>query len=160
MKVQRVYLDTSVLGGCFDAEFAPWSNALMQDFRLGRLLPVISTVVAAEVNTAPQAVQTLYADLLALHAELISTTEQALELADHCQRRAILTPKFYDDGLHIALATIAEVDVVVSWNFKHIVHWDKIRLFNAVNLELGYKPLVIYSPREVARYDNTEVEDT
>jgi hypothetical protein len=66
------------------------------------------------------------------------------------RERGILTPKFYADGIHIALATIAEVDLLVSWNFKHIVHYDKIRLFTAVNLERGYKPLVIYSPREVA----------
>lgn len=53
---------------------------------------------------------------------------------------AQLSP-FYTDGLHIAIATAAEVDVLVSWNFKHIVHFNKIRLFNAVNLELGYKPI-------------------
>jgi len=159
MKVQRVYLDTSVLGGCFDTEFAQWSNALMRDFRVGRLRPVLSDVVAAELNSAPQAVQMLYAELLELRAERVATTETALDLADRYQRRGILTPKFYDDGLHIALATVTEVDVVVSWNFRHIVHLDKIRLFNSVNLELGYKPLVIYSPREVARYDDTETED-
>ncbi len=54
--------------------------------------------------------------------------------------------------LHIALATVAEVDLLVSWNFKHIVRFDKIRLFNAANLEQGYKPLVIHSPREVTTY--------
>ena len=56
--------------------------------------------------------------------------------------------------LHIAVATIAEVDVLVSWNFRHVVRLDKIRLFNAVNLELGYKPLMIYSPREVITYED------
>ena len=50
------------------------------------------------------------------------------------------------------LATIADVDVLVSWNFKHIVRLDKIRIFNAVNLELGYKQLQIFSPREVTCY--------
>ena len=64
--------------------------------------------------------------------------------------RRILTPKFYADGMHIALATVAEVDLLVSWNFRHIVRYDKIRLFTAVNLERGYKSLAIYSPREVA----------
>ena len=54
--------------------------------------------------------------------------------------------------LHFAVATVAEVDVVVSWNFKHIVRLDKIRLFNGVNLQLGYKPLTIYSPRKVATH--------
>ena len=63
--------------------------------------------------------------------------------------RSVLGQRFINDMLHIALATIAEVDVLVSWNFKHIVHLDKIRLFNAVNMEQGYKPLTIYSPREV-----------
>ena len=57
--------------------------------------------------------------------------------------------RFYNDMLHIALATVAEVDVLVSWNFSHIVRLDKIRLFNAVNLAQGYKSLAIYSPREV-----------
>jgi hypothetical protein len=65
-----------------------------------------------------------------------------------------LTAKFYNDGLHIVLATVAEVDLLVSWNFKHIVHFDKIRRFNAVNLERGYKPLQIFSPREVVSYDD------
>ena len=75
--------------------------------------------------------------------------EAALELADEYQKRNILTPNFYDDGLHIAIATVAEADLLVSWNFKHIVRFDKIRLFNAVNIEFGYKPLQIFSPREV-----------
>ena len=78
----------------------------------------------------------------------------ALDLADSYQRRGILTAKFYNDGLHIALATVADVDLLVSWNFKHIVHFDKIRRFNAVNLERGYKPLQIFSPREVVSYDD------
>ena len=77
---------------------------------------------------------------------------EAFELDDLYQESGILTSNFYDDGLHIALATLAEVDLLVSWNFRHIVHYDKIRRFNAVNLEQGYKSLTIYSPREVARY--------
>jgi hypothetical protein len=156
MKVQRVYLDTSVLGGCFDSEFAPWSNALMDDFRRGRRKPILSDIIEAEVQDAPEAIQLLYIELLTLSADVVQSTQATLELADAYQQRGILTPKYYDDGLHIALATIAEVDVLVSWNFKHIVHFDKIRLFNAVNLELGYKPLQIYSPREVASYGNDE----
>lgn len=64
----------------------------------------------------------------------------------------MLGPKFRSDMLHIALATVAEADLLVSWNFKHIVRFDKIRLFNAVNLEQGYKSLSIHSPREVTTY--------
>jgi len=154
MKVQRVYIDTSVLGGCFDAEFAPWSNQLLTDIRHGRFTPILSDIVAVEMANAPTLVQALYTDLVANYAEVIAVSDDALELADSYQRRAILSTKFYNDGLHIALATVADVDLLVSWNFKHIVHFDKIRRFNAVNLERGYKPLQIFSPREVVSYDD------
>ena len=60
MKVQRVYIDTSVLGGGFDTEFSLWSNALIDDFRTGRLKPVVSEVVAAEIADAPAQVQDTY----------------------------------------------------------------------------------------------------
>lgn len=50
----RIYIDTSVLGGCFDVEFAWWSNGLIRDFRFGRLMPVLSDVTAAEVADAPE----------------------------------------------------------------------------------------------------------
>jgi hypothetical protein len=65
----------------------------------------------------------------------------------------LLGQRFRNDMLHIAVATIADVDVLVSWNFRHIVRLDKIRLFSAVSLELGYRPLAIHSPREVATHD-------
>ena len=157
MKIQRVYLDTSVIGGCFDSEFSAWSNALMQDFQEGTFKPLVSEVADRELETAPETVQRLYAELLKLGAEVLQVSADAIQLADEYQQRKILTPKFYDDGVHIALATIAEADVLVSWNFKHIVKFDKIRLFNAVNLSYGYKALQIYSPREVTTHaDGTE----
>ncbi len=152
MKKQRVYVDTSVLGECFDPEFAEWSNGLIQDFRNGEFEPMLSEVTAAEVQNAPEPVQVLYAELVTIGAEILEIGENALELADEYQQRNILTPKFYADGLHIALATVAEADLLVSWNFRHIVRFDKIRLFNAVHLEYGYKILSIHSPREVTFY--------
>jgi hypothetical protein len=99
------------------------------------------------------AVRSKYEELVRGEHELVVVTDEVIELAEAYQRREILTPKFYDDGLHIALASVAEADLLVSWNFRHIVHFDKIRLFNSVNLELGYKPLQIYSPREVTKAD-------
>ena len=151
MKKPRIYIDTSVIGGCFDVEFSIWSNGLMRDFAADIFLPILSDVVAAEVQDAPEAVRQEYEKLLGVEHEFVLVTEEVISLADAYQRREILTPKFYDDGLHIALASVAEADLLVSWNFRHIVHFDKIRLFNSVNLEQGYKPLQIYSPREVTK---------
>jgi len=152
MKIQRIYIDTSVIGGCFDPEFAEWSNGLLQDFRNGTFRPLLSEVIGAEIEDAPDEVQVVYVELIALNAEVLTVEESALELADEYQKRGILMSNFYDDGLHIALATVAEADLLVSWNFKHIVRFDKIRLFNAVNIEFGYKSLQIFSPREVTTY--------
>ncbi len=156
MKIQRIYIDTSVIGGCFDPEFAEWSNGLLQDFRNGTFQPLLSEVIGAGIEDAPDEVQVVYAELIALNAEVLTVEESALELADEYQKRGILTSNFYDDGLHIALATVAEADLLVSWNFKHIVRFDKIRLFNAVNIEFGYKPLQIFSPREVTTHGQEE----
>ena len=156
MKIQRIYIDTSVIGGCFDPEFSEWSNGLLQDFRNETFQPLLSEVISAEIEDAPKEVQVIYAELIALNAEILTVDESALELADEYQKRGILTPNFYNDGLHIALATVAEADLLVSWNFKHIVRFDKIRLFNAVNIEFGYKPLQIFSPREVTTYGQEE----
>ena len=83
-------------------------------------------------------------------AEVLTADVESAVLMRHYRSHKILSDKFEDDMMHIALATVAQVDILVSWNFKHIVHYDKIRQFNAINIDQGYKPLAIYSPREVA----------
>jgi hypothetical protein len=149
----RIYVDTSVIGGCFDPEFITWSNALMRDFRAKRLVPMLSDVTAAEVAAAPAAVRALHQELIGLGAAVLPVTESVLELVGAYRARKILPHKFAGDMTHIALATISEADAIVSWNFKHIVRLEKIRLFNAVNVELGYRALSILSPREVTTYE-------
>jgi len=153
MKISRIYLDTSVIGGCHDKEFQSWSNGLMKDFRLKNYLPVLSELTFDEISKAPKPVQQTLRALLDYDPEVLDITESALELSEKYLKREILTPKFRDDALHIALASLANVDVLVSWNFRHIVHYDKIRLFNAVNIENGLKSIDIYSPREVTNYE-------
>lgn len=149
----RIYVDTSVIGGCFDAEFVTWSNALMRDFRAKRLVPVLSDVTAAEVAAAPMGVRRLHQELLVLGGGVLPVTPPVLTLVAAYEARRILPKKFTADMTHIALATIAKVDAIVSWNFRHIVRLEKIRLFNTVNVELGYRALSIRSPREVIAYE-------
>jgi len=148
-KKRRIYTDTSVIGGCFDPEFATWSNGLFQNFKNGIYQPVVSELVADEIEGAPQKVFDKYHELLDYNAELIHITNIVLELADLYLARNILTKKSINDTRHIALATIYEVDILASWNFRHIVHVEKMQLFNAVNLEQGYKILSIHSPKEL-----------
>lgn len=142
-----------MIGGCHDDEFKIWSNGLMKDFRLNNYLPVLSELTFDEISKAPKPVQETLKKLLSYDPEILEISESALELSEEYLKRKILTPKFRDDALHIALASLANVDVLVSWNFRHIVHYDKIRLFNAVNIENGLKSIDIYSPREVTTYE-------
>lgn len=81
MKKLRVYLDTSVVGGCFDSEFAVWSNVLVADFVAERFAPVVSELVAAEVQVAPSKVQEKFDELLSLGAEFLRIDRDALDLA-------------------------------------------------------------------------------
>jgi len=154
MKKQRIYVDTSVIGGCFDLEFKTWSNGLMKDFRLGHFIPVISEVVKAEILPAPEPVRKKYEELMELEPEILLVNEEVQNLTSRYKALKILTVKFENDLTHIALATVAGVDILTSWNFKHIVHFDKIRQFNGVNLEQGYNPIQIHSPREVTHYED------
>ena len=59
--------------------------------------------------------------------------------------------------MHVAVATVANCDVIVSWNFKHIVHYQKIPLFNAVNVLEGYNSIWIHSPQEVIAYEDEDI---
>ena len=150
----RIYIDTSVLGGCFDREFATWSNGLVRDFRAGRLTPVLSDVTAAEIQEAPAPVRQLHQEILTIVETVLPITEDVLGLVASYTARKILPAKYPADMLHIALATVARVDALVSWNFKHIVRLEKIRLFNEVNVQLGHRALNILSPREVTTYED------
>lgn len=79
----------------------------------------------------------------------VEVTEEVKRLRDEYLTRKILTPKSLDDATHVALATINRADAIVSWNFKHIVRLDKMKLYNQVNFSLGYGILQIVSPKEV-----------
>jgi len=154
VKTPRVYVDTSVIGGCCDSEFQQWSEGLLKDFEMRLLLPVISEIVIAEILDAPPRVQERLAELHDADPEVIKVTPAAEDLAQAYLAQGILSANYSDDALHIALATIANVDILTSWNFRHIVHFDKIRVFNAVNLQHGYKSIQICSPREVTYHGN------
>ena len=145
-------MDTSVIGGCCDPEFQEWSNGLLGDFQAGKFLLFMSELTDAEIEDAPRAVREIYKIFRNCSEDILLLNPEVIELAAVYLSRGILTERYQDDARHIAIATIAAVDLVVSWNFKHIVHFDKIQKFNAVNLEMGYKPIMIYSPREVTTY--------
>lgn len=146
---QRVYVDTSVVGGCHDAEFAAESVALFEMARRRELTLVLSDLLFQELEDAPDQVFAVLTDLPAEAYLLVSTTDEAELLRRQYAAAGILAPAYQDDALHVAIATVSKADLIVSWNFKHLVHVDKIRRFNAVNLVAGYPAIDIRSPKEV-----------
>ncbi len=148
----KVYADTSVYGGVFDEEFAEASSAFFDLVRSGEYILYVSDVVNQELSVAPKKVNELFKKFLPT-AQLIDVGSDALELQQAYIAEGILTEKWYDDAMHVALATVAECNVIVSWNFKHIVNFRKIPLFNAVNVLKGYREIAIHSPMEVINYE-------
>ena len=153
-KILRVYLDTSVIGGCCDDEFREYSNQLLEEFGKGLFQAVVSELTDVEIARAPDEVVKIYQKLMEIGCEVLEITDDGERLADKYLSRKIVTPQYRNDALHIAIATINNIDILVSWNFKHIVHYEKIRMFNAVNLENGYRMIEIYSPMEVISHGN------
>lgn len=149
MKKLRIYLDTSVFGGCFDDEFAEESKALFEQIKNGEFKLVISGTTLREIEKAPEYVQRILADLPVDNVELIDYSDAIAILRDEYIKTGVVGKSSKADAEHIASASVAGVDFVVSWNFKHIVHYDKINGYQAVNLLQGYKAINIYSPKEV-----------
>ena len=145
----RVYADTSVLGGCEDDEFRAPSVRLLEAFLHGELTLVLSELTLRELESAPETVRRLVTRIPEAHIESLGLSPEAEELAAAYIEDGALAARMRVDALHIALATVARVDVLVSWNFKHVVNLRRIHAFNAVNLKRGYPLLEIRTPREV-----------
>lgn len=145
----RIYVDTSVIGGCYDEEFSTWSNRFFEEVRQGLKIVIISDLTYAELDGAPANVKRVLNSLSAQCIEGVSLTQEAENLAQSYVQEQVVSLQQIADAQHIAIATIAKADLLVSWNFKQIVNLKQIHSFNAVNLKLGYPILEIRSPREV-----------
>ena len=145
----RIYVDTSVIGGCQDEEFSPWSSQLFEEFRKGLRIAVVSDLTRRELEGAPESVREALHSLPDTSVENVLLTEEAEALAEKYVSEGAVSPRHIADAQHIAIASVERVDILVSWNFQQIVNIDRIHAFNAVNLKSGYPVLEIRSPREV-----------
>jgi len=151
----RAYADTSVFGGAFDEEFAEATSTFLRQVREGRLDLVTSLVVRGELEDAPPAVRSLFAELTA-GAEVVRTSPEARTLHDAYLEARVVSQRWSTDALHVALATVTGCHAIVSWNFKHIVHLRRIRAYNAVNAVMGYPPIAVHSPLEVVEHEEED----
>jgi hypothetical protein len=148
----KVYADTSVFGGVFDEKFAEASSLFFKQVKQGRFQLIISDVVRREMEDAPKQVRDLFEEMTTI-SKIADLNAPALKLRQAYLDAKILSSRWSNDALHVAIATISFCQVIVSWNFQHIVHYDKIPLYNAVNTLQGYGDIKIFSPLEVLDYE-------
>lgn len=141
-------------GGYFDEEFKEATNGLFQRLVHNEIVFVISDLLELELLNAPTPVKELLHSFPDEKFERVELTEDMITLADHYISEKVVGQTSLSDCRHIALATIHRVDVLVSWNFKHIVNLDKIKGYNSVNLRLGYPMIEIRSPKDLVNYAN------
>jgi len=152
-KIIRVYADTSVFGGVFDEEFEQASKVFFKEVENGKFILVTSQLVREEISAAPDKVRKHFEKMLHF-AQIVEISGEVLELQSEYVKEGIVGREYQTDALHVALATVSKIDVIVSWNFKHIVNFQKIPLYNAVNKLNGYEEIGIYSPLEVIDYED------
>lgn len=145
----KFYVDTSVWGGYFDKEFSELTIPFIEQIKQGRFTAIISNITIDELRDAPQKVQSLIRSIPEEYLELVTITSDQEKLAALYIKEGALTKKFTSDALHIAIASSLKVESLVSWNFKHMVNFFRIRQYNAINLKHGYSIIDIRTPKEV-----------
>ncbi len=154
MRPIRIYVDTSVFGGFFDTEFDKETKVLFDKILKGEFKLIISDLTQNELIKAPENVRNLIIDLNIDDVEVIKISDEEINLATNYISENVVGKTSFDDCIHIAAATINNVDLLVSWNFKHIVNVMRIRGYNAVNIKNGYKTIDIRSPKDLIYYED------
>ena len=142
------------MGGYFDSEFEIWTKILFNKIAEGEYRVVYSKLVDIELSNAPEKVKKLVKNLSIDQLELVQISNEAILLADQYLKENVVGKTSRSDCLHIALATLNNVDILASWNFKHIVNVNRIRGYNSVNYKFGHIILEIRTPREILEYED------
>jgi len=151
---QRFYLDTSVFGGVFDKEFDEFTLQLFERIKMGQIICIYSELTETELVNAPTNVKNYFKELPKESLEKVEINDDILALANKYVDEKVIGATSFDDCIHIATATIHRADILVSWNFKHIVNVYRIRGYNSINLRMNYPSLEIRSPKEIVDYEN------
>jgi predicted nucleic acid-binding protein len=161
MKKLKLYIDTSVLGGLFDAEDTARVNTakgLISAVKNNSYEGFISFLTLEEISKAPPEIMNHLKDVIRdAQVTVLEENEDCIELADAYIKSGAIPTKYRDDARHIAIGVHHDIDFIVSWNYKHMVNIQVKRLITSVNLKMGYGPIEIVPPEEVAGYGEMEI---
>lgn len=147
-------MDISVFGGLFDEEFKEFTEPLFDRIDKNEFSIIFSNVTRDELSSAPKKIRQRAESLPENATEIVKSDIESAKLAKRYIDEYVVGKPSYADCLHIAIATIHNGDILVSWNFKHIVNVVEIIGYNSVNLAEGYKQIDICSPRELLKYED------
>jgi predicted nucleic acid-binding protein len=152
--IKKIYIDTSVFGGYFDKEFEQETKPFFDKVIKDKIKILISEVLELEIYRAPDFIQDFYESLPDELIEMVELTDEIRKLADTYINEKVVSKTSRADCQHIALATVNKADVLVSWNFKHIVNLERIRGYNSINFREGYQMTEIRTPKEIFDYED------
>lgn len=155
MKKLRLYLETSIISAVIDErepEKKELTLRLLDEIKKEEYELFISELVTVEIDKSSQQTALKLRDILKkLQPEELTITDEIKVLADKYIAEKIIPLKYVNDALHIAAASVNELDVIISWNFEHIVKLKTKREVMGINVFMGYKEIDIYSPLEVVK---------
>jgi len=154
----RIYIDTSVWGGLFDKEFEMETILFFEMIKAEQIVCLYSDIIENELMKAPKMILSFFETFPNELKEKVIITPEVLNLANTYVKENVVGNTCFNDCVHIAAATVHRADMLVSWNFKHIVNVFRTRSYNAINMKLYYPILNIHSPKEIVGYGN-ENED-
>lgn len=155
-KPLKVYLDTSVFNFAIPTQDVPREKEatlkFLEAIKTGKFIAYISQVTIDEILKAGEKRRNdLFKVVKEISPEELPVTDEADTLADSYIESKILPANERNDALHIAVATIHNLDVIISWNFEHMVKLKTRRDVPAINALMNYKPIEICSPLEVVQ---------
>jgi predicted nucleic acid-binding protein len=153
MKIPKIYLETTVFNFVFydkEPEKQADTIKLFKEINEGKFQPFTSEYVTGELENASVDKRTKMVGLIApFNVNVLKKSNEINRLAETYIIEGIIPKKHETDALHIAAATVNDLDIIVSWNFRHIVKRKTILMTESVNLRYGYKKVEIYSPSAV-----------
>jgi predicted nucleic acid-binding protein len=159
-ETKRVYVDNSVVSGMFDDHMPERVEHMRQFWQAvidGKIRIIASDVMRIELDNAPMHVQDFFGDLPESQIEHVKSTDESDDLATQYISTKVISENHKNDCKHIAIATIANADAVVSWNCEDMVNPNRIPKYNEVNTKHGYQEIKIQTPKEFmeVHYGNT-----
>lgn len=157
MSILKIYIETSALN-FFYADDAPDKRdetiMLFNEIKEGKWEAYTSYAVIKEVDAASSNTRKKLLSLIRDYEIIVLPPHDDIyPLADNYVNEGVIPPKYKDDAVHIATASIYHMDIIVSWNFKHIVKRKTILMCNLINAKENYRQISIHSPSEVIDYD-------